>query len=140
MKFKSLFCVLVMVIMSKVSAHDSKGMAEVEEALASGLLGLAHEVEANVNTTQKISVLRVSLAAGYKEPTHTHPGEEVIYVVSGEGKVWQDGVAQVLSAGDIVHVKEGVEKSLENTMSEGKLELIAYLVVPQQGAPLDFVE
>lgn len=47
----------------------------------------------------------VELVRGEVRHTHLHPlSEEVVYVVSGSGRVWVDGTVSPVGPGDIVHI------------------------------------
>ena len=50
-----------------------------------------------------------------KAPFHTHTYEEVIYIVSGEGIVHVDDLAQPLRRGTCVYLPPGLPHCLENT-------------------------
>lgn len=51
-----------------------------------------------------------------RSSAHQHPGaEEVLYVLSGEGRVWIDGVRHDVTTGKALLIPEGAEHALENT-------------------------
>lgn len=55
------------------------------------------------------SVRVVRIAAGAVRTPHRHPrSAEVIYVVTGAGHAWEDGVYTPVAAGDLVLVATGV--------------------------------
>lgn len=60
-------------------------------------------------------VMRVSPGETVK-PAHSHPdGEELIYVISGEGKVYVDGEVQLLESGTAVLFQKGSIHIVRNT-------------------------
>ncbi len=53
------------------------------------------------------------------KPAHSHPdGEEVIYILSGHGRVMVDGVADEVRAGTVVLFPQGAVHMLQNRSSE----------------------
>lgn len=78
---------------------------------------------------------RVDFEAGASFPRHTHPGEEVIYVLEGMLEYTIDGEQPViLSAGDVFFVPAGVVHSVKNVGNCTGSELGTYIV--QKGEPL----
>ncbi|UOD29768.1 cupin domain-containing protein [Massilia violaceinigra] len=60
-------------------------------------------------------VMRVELAAGARAGRHTHPGDEIGYVLEGEGQLLVDGAApRLLRAGDAFVVPAGVVHDAHN--------------------------
>ena len=66
------------------------------------------------------SACMVRLATGDKvRPAHSHPnGEEVIYIISGSGRVLVNGEVAPISPGSIVLFPQGQVHMLHNTGSE----------------------
>jgi quercetin dioxygenase-like cupin family protein len=61
---------------------------------------------AGVGAESSVRIVELERTAG--RSAHRHPlSEEIVYVVSGEGRVWIDGVWQPVSRGDIVHIAAG---------------------------------
>lgn len=74
-------------------------------------------------------VMQVELAAGGHAGRHTHPGDEISYVVEGEGELLVDGEPpRRLRAGDAFVVKAGQVHDARNGGST-PLRLIAVYVV-----------
>jgi len=73
--------------------------------------------------------VRVDLRPGAAFPTHTHPGEEIIYVLKGaiEYRV-EDKPAVTLNAGDVLFVPAGTAHAAKNVGSESASELATYIV------------
>jgi len=55
-----------------------------------------------------LTVIAVQFAPGARSDWHTHPGGQVLYVVSGSGLVQtEDGSTIEISPGDVVHAPPG---------------------------------
>jgi len=78
---------------------------------------------------------RIDFAPGVAAPPHTHPGEEIIYVLSGqlEYRVG-DGAPTTLHAGDVLFVPRGIVHSARNTGRGAASELGTFIV--DKGQPL----
>ena len=78
---------------------------------------------------------RVDFAPGASFPRHTHPGEEIIYVLEGTLEYELEGKPPVtLKAGDVLFVPYGVPHSAKNTGTVNAAELATYVV--EKGKPL----
>jgi quercetin dioxygenase-like cupin family protein len=78
--------------------------------------------------------VRVDLEPG-AFPNHTHPGEEIIYVLAGALEYQIEGKAPVtLKAGDILFIPAGTVHSARNPGSITGSELATYIV--EKGKPL----
>ena len=77
----------------------------------------------------------VELAPGCLPPTHTHPGEEIIYVLEGSLEYEVDGKPPVtLKAGDVLFIPAGTIHSARNVGTGNGAELATYVV--EKGKPL----
>ena len=77
----------------------------------------------------------VELAPGTTAPRHTHPGEEIIYVLEGTLEYAVEGKPPVtLKAGDVLFVPAGVIHVAKNVGSGNAAELDTYVV--EKGKPL----
>jgi quercetin dioxygenase-like cupin family protein len=73
--------------------------------------------------------VRVEIGPGVSFPTHTHPGEEVIYVLQGWLTYEVEGKAPVtLKAGDVLFIPAGTIHAASNTGSGNAGELATYVV------------
>ena len=83
---------------------------------------------------------RVDFAPGSSFPRHKHPGEEVIYVISGSLEYELPGKGWVpLKAGDVLFVPYGGVHAARNRGTEPAAELATYVL--DKGKPLtEFVE
>ena len=79
--------------------------------------------------------VRVELDPGVKFPRHSHPGEEIIYVLTGllEYQVG-DGPAITLKAGDVLFIPAGAIHTAKNVGTGPGAELATYIVA--KGKPL----
>lgn len=74
----------------------------------------------NALQAEQCSACVIRVAAGDRvRPAHSHPnGEEVIYIISGSGRVMVGGEVQAVKAGTTVLFPRGVVHMLHNTGSE----------------------
>lgn len=80
-------------------------------------------------------VLRVRLQPHrFVAPMHTHPGEEIIYVVEGTLEYEIDGKISRVKAGDVLFVPAGVPHTAKNIGTGNGAELATYVV--EKGKPL----
>lgn len=79
--------------------------------------------------------VRVDLAPGVAFGKHTHPGEEIIYVLEGALEYQlADQPPVTLKAGDVLFIPSGVVHSAKNVGSVTGSELATYIV--DKGKPL----
>jgi quercetin dioxygenase-like cupin family protein len=77
----------------------------------------------------------VELAPGVTAPAHTHPGEEIIYVLEGSLEYRVEGKQPVtLKVGDVLFIPAGTVHSAKNVGSGNGAELATYVV--EKGKPL----
>lgn len=77
---------------------------------------------------------RVDFAPASSFPRHTHPGEEVIYVLEGSLEYEVAGKTVVLKAGDVLFVPAGTVHAARNTGTAKAAELATYVL--EKGKPL----
>jgi quercetin dioxygenase-like cupin family protein len=77
---------------------------------------------------------RVDFAPGATFPRHTHPGEEIIYVLSGILEYEVAGREVTLKAGDVLFVPNGVVHAAKNVGDAPAAELATYVI--EKGKPL----
>lgn len=84
---------------------------------------------------REVIQVRVDFDPGYVSPRHTHPGEEIIYVIEGtlEYEVEGQPTARV-KPGDVLFVPAGTIHRGKNVGSDTGAELATYIV--QKGKPL----
>ncbi len=77
----------------------------------------------------------VGFAPGAEAPRHSHPGEEMVFVVSGELEYRLDGRPPVtLRKGDILFIPRGAVHAVKNVGNGEGAELATYIV--EKGKPL----
>jgi quercetin dioxygenase-like cupin family protein len=82
---------------------------------------------------------RVEIDPGVTSPRHSHPGEEIIYVLEGVLEYRVDGKPPVtLKAGDVLFIPAGTIHAAKNVGSSPGAELATYVV--EKGKPLVTVE
>jgi quercetin dioxygenase-like cupin family protein len=80
-------------------------------------------------------VAHVEIAPGASVGRHTHPGEEISYVVEGEGELMVEGrPVRKLKAGDGFIVPSGAKHGAKNTGTKPLKVAAIYLV--EKGKPL----
>jgi quercetin dioxygenase-like cupin family protein len=79
--------------------------------------------------------VRVDLAPGVAFPPHSHPGEEIAYVIEGLLEYQFEGKPPVtLKAGEALFIPAGTIHSAKNVGTVNAAELATYLV--EKGKPL----
>jgi quercetin dioxygenase-like cupin family protein len=78
--------------------------------------------------------VHVEIDPGYVFPKHTHPGEEIIYVLEGTLEYEIAGKRSTVKAGDVLFVPAGVVHSVKNIGRDNGAELAPYVV--EKGKPL----
>ena len=102
----------------------------MEQTVIPGFLGGQGELRAQMYADERNRFLRGILPPGSTIGYHSHDtSSEIIYILSGTGKVKIDDGEEPLKAGDCHYCPKGHAHSLIND-SQGELEFFA--VVPQQ--------
>jgi quercetin dioxygenase-like cupin family protein len=83
---------------------------------------------------REVIQVRVDFAPGYVAPRHTHPGEEIIYVIEGLLEYEIDGKRVKVKAGDVLFVPAGTVHTATNIGRDNGAELATYIV--EKGKPL----
>ena len=84
---------------------------------------------------REVIQVRVDLASGVMFPRHSHPGEEIVYVIEGSLEYRLDGRPPVtLNAGDVLFIPAGAIHAVKNLGTGNGAELATYLV--EKGKPL----
>ena len=91
-----------------------------------------HDLSAN---GREVLQARIDFKPGVFAPMHTHPGEEIIYVLEGELEYEIKGSPPVtLKPGDVLFVPAGAAHSARNVGSGKGSELATYVL--EKGKPL----
>ena len=78
---------------------------------------------------REVVQVRVGFAPGVAAPRHSHPGEEIVYVIEGVIEYRLDGQPPVtLKAGEVLFVPAGVIHGAKNVGSGDAAELATYVV------------
>ena len=84
---------------------------------------------------REVVQVRVDFDPGYASPRHTHPGEEIIYVLEGTLEYQIEGQPTATAKpGDVLFVPAGTIHSAKNVGSTNGAELATYVV--EKGKPL----
>jgi quercetin dioxygenase-like cupin family protein len=83
---------------------------------------------------REVIQVRVDFAPGYVAPMHTHPGEEIIYVIEGTLEYEIAGKKSKVKAGDVLFVPAETPHTATNIGSDNGAELATYIV--EKGKPL----
>ena len=83
---------------------------------------------------REVIQVRVELAPGAAFPSHTHPGEEIIYVIAGTWAYEVAGKPVTAKSGDVLFVPAGTIHSAKNVGAGTAAELATYVV--EKGRPL----
>ena len=83
---------------------------------------------------REVIQVRVDFDPGYVAPRHTHPGEEIIYVIEGTLEYQIDGKPSTVKSGDVLFVPAETVHSVKNIGTGHGAELATYVV--EKGKPL----
>ena len=84
---------------------------------------------------REVIQVRVDFDPGYVAPRHTHPGEEMIYVIEGTLQYQIEGQPDAtVKPGDVLFVPAGAIHSVKNIGTGNGAELATYVV--EKGKPL----
>jgi quercetin dioxygenase-like cupin family protein len=84
---------------------------------------------------REVVQVRVDIAPGVLAPNHSHPGEEIVYVIEGLLEYQLEGRPPVtLRAGEVLFIPTGTIHSAKNVGSVNAAELATYIV--EKGKPL----
>ena len=86
-------------------------------------------------TGREVIQVRVELAPGVAFGKHTHPGEEIIYMLEGSLQYDVEGRPPItLRAGEVLFIPAGTIHAARNVGSSNGAELATYVV--EKGKPL----
>jgi quercetin dioxygenase-like cupin family protein len=83
---------------------------------------------------REVVQVRVDFEPGSGFPDHTHPGEEIIYVIEGTFEYVIAGKVSRARAGEVLFVPAGAVHSAKNIGTTKAAELATYIV--EKGKPL----
>jgi quercetin dioxygenase-like cupin family protein len=128
MKTARMMVVAVLIVGSALALH----VAQAQPVGARRIDLQRHDL--SVPGREVVQVI-VELDPGTTAPRHSHPGEEIIYVLEGMWEYTLDGKPPVvLKAGDVLFIPAGVIHSARNVGTGRGAELATYIV--EKGKPL----
>ena len=84
---------------------------------------------------REVIQVRVDIPAGTAFPKHSHPGEELVYMIEGVLEYQLEGRPPVtLKAGEVLFIPAGTVHAVKNVGSGNGAELATYIV--EKGKPL----
>ena len=84
---------------------------------------------------REVVQVRIDFDAGFVSPKHTHPGEEIIYVLEGTLEYQIEGKPPATyKAGDVLLIPAGAIHWVKNAGNGNGAELATYIV--EKGKPL----
>jgi quercetin dioxygenase-like cupin family protein len=121
-----------------LGACSTSAQAPAAAAPAAGASGLSRVMvgRADVSVPGREAVIaRVEVAPGAKAGRHTHPGDEISYVMEGEATLLIDGQpSRTVKAGESFVIPPGVVHDAHND-SNAPIKLVGVYVV-EKGKPL----
>lgn len=82
---------------------------------------------------RQVVQVRVDFPPGVSAVRHSHPGEELVYVIEGALEYHLDGRAPVtLKAGDVLLIPYGTPHAVKNVGNGNAAELATYIVEKNQ--------
>ncbi len=128
MKTARIMAVAVLIVGSGLALH----VAQSQQPGVTRTDLLRHDL--SVSGREVIQV-RVDFAPGVSFPPHSHPGEEIAYVIEGMLEYQFEGKPPVtLKAGEALFIPAGTIHAAKNVGSGNGAELATYLV--EKGKPL----
>jgi quercetin dioxygenase-like cupin family protein len=121
-------------------------MAMVALAVGSGLVPHVARAQPGITRTdlqrhdlsvpgREVIQVRVDIAPGVEFGNHTHPGEEIVYVIEGLLEYQVEGKPPVtLKAGEVLFIPAGAIHAARNVGTGNGAELATYIV--EKGKPL----
>lgn len=104
--------------------------ATMEETVIPRFKGGEKEIAARMYVDQRNKIMRGVLVPGASIGMHTHDtGSEIIYILSGTGRVLCDDGVETVAAGQCHYCPKGHAHSLIN---DGPEDLRFFAVVPEQ--------
>lgn len=115
------------IIIAVLAAFTLPSSAIAQQALMGGRTELQRH---DLSTPGREMVqIRVDIEKGQAYPQHTHFGEEIIYVLTGELEYHVEGKQPAtLKAGDVLFIPYGVAHSVKNVGDTKASELATYIV------------
>jgi len=128
MKTSRIVAAAALIVASTWTSHAS--LAQLPGTERTDLL--RHDLSA---PGREVIQVLVEFAPGAEAPRHSHPGEEIVYVVEGTLEYQLDGKPPVtVKAGEVLFIPHGGVHAVRNVGSGKAAELATYIV--EKGRPL----
>ena len=127
MKTTRILALVVVIVVSGLALHLTQAQSGIKRTdLQQHDLGIPG---------REVVQVRVDIGPGVVAPNHSHPGEEIIYVIEGTLEYQVEGKPPVtLKAGEVLFVPHGTNHAAKNVGSDNAAELATYIV--EKGKPL----
>ena len=93
-------------------------------------------VSPEVNGYNEATVLFAYIPPGSSTGRHTHPGDEIIYIIGGRGEGYVGDEVTKLEADSVILALRGVEHECRNTSETETLKLFCVFIPPLEPSPL----
>lgn len=104
---------------------------QLDEKIIPKFRGGKKNTKAKMYADEKIKIMHGSLEPGASIGLHTHEtSSEIIYILSGSGKVLYNDTTELLAPGECHYCPKGQAHSLINDSSD--TDLLFFAVVPEQ--------
>jgi quercetin dioxygenase-like cupin family protein len=131
MKATQLMTAAVLIIAAGLAPHSAQTQSTVLPGLKRADL---MKEDLSIPGREVIQVL-VGFPPGLTAARHSHPGEELVYVIEGSLEYTLEGRPPVtLKAGDVLFIPYGTPHAVKNVGSGKATELATYIV--EKGRPL----
>ncbi|MFE8596220.1 cupin domain-containing protein [Archangium violaceum] len=128
MKTTRFMAVAVLIVVSGLAPH----VAQAQQPGVKRTDLQRHDLSA---PGREVVQVRVDLAPAVVAPKHSHPGEEIVYVIEGSLEYQLEGKPPVtLKAGEVLFIPAGTIHAVKNVGSGNAAELATYIV--EKGKPL----
>ena len=128
MKTTRILAAAVLIVGSGLALH----VAQPQQSGVTRTDLLRHDLSAS---GREVVQVRVDFAPGVAFPPHSHPGEEIAYVIEGLLEYQLEGKPPVtLKAGEVLFIPAGTIHTAKNVGSGNAAELATYIV--EKGKPL----
>lgn len=116
----------------KVEIDMSKHIVHENDVEYVALPGRDHKMIVGPNKAMQAQYMAFGVAdfpPNAHAPMHVHPNEEeIIYILTGRGEIYFDGVPEPVEPGSVAYVPVGVEHSINNQSDE--VMKLAYVFSP----------
>ena len=128
MKTSRIMAIAVLIVGTGLGLY----MAQAEQVGARRIDLQRHDLSA---AGREVIQVIVELEPGTTAPKHSHPGEEIIYVLEGTWEYTLQGKAPlIVKAGEVLFIPAGTIHSARNVGNDRGRELATYIV--EKGKPL----